>query len=115
VLRGTLQCICDTGPWDGTFVITVGFNCSVAKYSWSGLKKRDSIEARLKYADEIMEDILDSANEPVTGKRWYLQVREPLYFSEPPVQIFMAFGNRTIVKSESRFKLPSAKEVYGTR
>jgi DNA-directed RNA polymerase len=40
-----------------------------------GLKKRDSIEERLKYADEILEDILDSANQPVTGKRWYLQVR----------------------------------------
>jgi DNA-directed RNA polymerase len=40
-----------------------------------GLKKRDSIEERLQFADEILDDILDSANQPVTGKRWYLQVR----------------------------------------
>jgi DNA-directed RNA polymerase len=42
-----------------------------------GLKKRDSIEERLRYADEILEDILDSANNPVTGKRWYLQSDDP--------------------------------------
>lgn len=43
----------------------------------TGLKKRNSIEERLKFADEIMEDILDSANQPVAGKRWYLQSDDP--------------------------------------
>jgi len=32
----------------------------------TGLKKRDSIEQRLIYANEIMEDILDSADNPLT-------------------------------------------------
>lgn len=32
----------------------------------TGLKKKDSVEDRLKYADEIMPEILDSASDPLS-------------------------------------------------
>lgn len=32
----------------------------------TGLKKKESISKRLKYADEVMENILDSAENPLT-------------------------------------------------
>lgn len=31
-----------------------------------GVKKRESIEARLLYADEVMHEIVDSAENPMT-------------------------------------------------
>lgn len=43
----------------------------------TGLKKRDSIQDRLRYADEIMDDILDSADRPLTGKMWWSKSDEP--------------------------------------
>ncbi|KXJ71689.1 hypothetical protein RP20_CCG019929 [Aedes albopictus] len=43
----------------------------------TGLKKRDSVEERLKYADEIMDDILDSADRPLTGRMWWSSSDEP--------------------------------------
>ncbi|XP_001654145.2 DNA-directed RNA polymerase, mitochondrial isoform X2 [Aedes aegypti] len=43
----------------------------------TGLKKRDSVEDRLKYADEIMDDILDSADRPLTGRMWWSSSDEP--------------------------------------
>lgn len=43
----------------------------------TGLKKRDSIDERLRYAEEIMDDILDSADNPLTGRKWWTQSDEP--------------------------------------
>ncbi|KAL1122334.1 hypothetical protein AAG570_003739 [Ranatra chinensis] len=43
----------------------------------TGLKKRDAIEDRLKFADEIIPDILDSANDPLGGRRWWMESEEP--------------------------------------
>lgn len=43
----------------------------------SELKKKSPVEERLEYAEEIMEDILDSANNPIHGKRWWLQAEDP--------------------------------------
>ncbi|XP_062545891.1 DNA-directed RNA polymerase, mitochondrial [Armigeres subalbatus] len=43
----------------------------------TGLKKRESVEDRLKYADEIMDDILDSADRPLTGRMWWSTSDEP--------------------------------------
>ncbi|XP_053693422.1 DNA-directed RNA polymerase, mitochondrial [Sabethes cyaneus] len=43
----------------------------------TGLKKRDSIQDRLLYADAIMDDILDSADHPLTGRMWWSQSDEP--------------------------------------
>ena len=41
------------------------------------LKKKSPVEDRLAYADEVMEDILDSANNPLDGKRWWVQAEDP--------------------------------------
>ncbi|XP_043831430.1 DNA-directed RNA polymerase, mitochondrial [Dromiciops gliroides] len=43
----------------------------------TGLKKRESLKARLAYANEILEDILDSADKPMTGRKWWMDVDEP--------------------------------------
>ncbi|XP_074061040.1 DNA-directed RNA polymerase, mitochondrial [Macrotis lagotis] len=43
----------------------------------TGLKKRESLQARLAYANEILEDILDSADNPLTGRKWWMEVDEP--------------------------------------
>ncbi|CAG5864809.1 unnamed protein product [Menidia menidia] len=43
----------------------------------TGLKKRSSLQGRLEYADTIMEDILDSADNPLNGKKWWMNADEP--------------------------------------
>ncbi|XP_045347062.1 DNA-directed RNA polymerase, mitochondrial isoform X3 [Leopardus geoffroyi] len=43
----------------------------------TGLKKREPLQARLVFADEVMEDILDSADRPMTGRKWWMEVEEP--------------------------------------
>lgn len=43
----------------------------------TGLKKRNSIEERLSYADKCMDDILDSADNPLTGRQWWTKSDEP--------------------------------------
>ncbi|XP_042335589.1 DNA-directed RNA polymerase, mitochondrial isoform X2 [Sceloporus undulatus] len=43
----------------------------------TGLKKRNSLKERLAYANEIMADILDSADHPLTGKKWWMNTDEP--------------------------------------
>ncbi|XP_037530208.1 DNA-directed RNA polymerase, mitochondrial [Nematolebias whitei] len=43
----------------------------------TGLKKKSSLQGRLDYANEIMEDILDSADNPLNGKKWWMDADEP--------------------------------------
>ena len=43
----------------------------------TGTMKRDSVEDRIRHADEIMDDIIDSASNPFDGKRWWLQSDDP--------------------------------------
>ncbi|XP_041525870.1 DNA-directed RNA polymerase, mitochondrial isoform X2 [Microtus oregoni] len=43
----------------------------------TGLKKRDSLSMRLAFADQIMEEILDSADNPMTGRKWWMEADEP--------------------------------------
>lgn len=43
----------------------------------TGLKKRSGVEDRLKYAEEIFDLILDSADNPLTGKMWWSKSDEP--------------------------------------
>ncbi|XP_035269170.1 DNA-directed RNA polymerase, mitochondrial [Anguilla anguilla] len=43
----------------------------------TGLKKHSSLAGRLEYAESIMEDILDSADRPLTGRKWWMEVDEP--------------------------------------
>uniref|UniRef100_A0A1A7WLC6 DNA-directed RNA polymerase n=2 Tax=Iconisemion striatum TaxID=60296 RepID=A0A1A7WLC6_9TELE len=43
----------------------------------TGLKKRSSLQGRLDYANTLMEDILDSADNPLNGKKWWMDADEP--------------------------------------
>lgn len=43
----------------------------------TGFKKRDSVRERLLYAEEIMPEILDSADNPLTGRMWWSKSDEP--------------------------------------
>lgn len=43
----------------------------------TGLKKRESIKHRLSFANKILDDILDSADNPLDGKMWWTQSDEP--------------------------------------
>lgn len=43
----------------------------------TGLKKRNSIRERLLYAEQIMPEILDSADNPLTGGKWWTKSDEP--------------------------------------
>ncbi|KAJ8374547.1 hypothetical protein SKAU_G00051270 [Synaphobranchus kaupii] len=43
----------------------------------TGLKKHSSLAGRLEYADSIMDDILDSADRPLTGRKWWMGADEP--------------------------------------
>ncbi len=43
----------------------------------TGLKKREPVQARLDFAEEILDDILDSANDPMGGRKWWLESEEP--------------------------------------
>ncbi|XP_068447589.1 DNA-directed RNA polymerase, mitochondrial isoform X2 [Clinocottus analis] len=43
----------------------------------TGLKKRSSLDGRLEYANSIMEDVLDSADNPLNGKKWWMDADEP--------------------------------------
>lgn len=43
----------------------------------TGNKKRVSIAERLAYANDIIDDIIDSADRPLDGKRWWLDSDDP--------------------------------------
>ncbi|KAG7239014.1 hypothetical protein INR49_030279 [Caranx melampygus] len=43
----------------------------------TGTKKRSSLQGRLEYANTIMDDILDSADNPLDGKKWWMNADEP--------------------------------------
>ncbi|CAL4068042.1 unnamed protein product, partial [Meganyctiphanes norvegica] len=43
----------------------------------TGIKKRTNVEDRVRYCEEILDDILDSADNPLTGRRWWVQSDEP--------------------------------------
>lgn len=43
----------------------------------TGLKKRSSLQERLEFANSIMEDILDSADNPLNGKSWWMNADGP--------------------------------------
>lgn len=43
----------------------------------TGMKKRESIDERLKFANEILDCIVDSARNPLTGEMWWTKSDEP--------------------------------------
>ncbi|KAK2107914.1 hypothetical protein P7K49_013079 [Saguinus oedipus] len=43
----------------------------------TGLKKRELLQVLQAFADEVMSDILDSADRPMTGRKWWMGSEEP--------------------------------------
>lgn len=43
----------------------------------TGLLKRKSVKERMQFAEDHMDDMLDSANNPLEGRKWWLQSEEP--------------------------------------
>ncbi|CAG0894441.1 unnamed protein product [Darwinula stevensoni] len=43
----------------------------------TGKKKRSPISERLAHANEVMPEILDSAENPLSGRRWWMESEEP--------------------------------------
>ncbi|KAM6168686.1 DNA-directed RNA polymerase, mitochondrial [Erethizon dorsatum] len=43
----------------------------------TGLKKREPLHTRLAFANTMMDDILDSADWPMTGRKWWMEAEEP--------------------------------------
>ncbi|XP_011259925.2 DNA-directed RNA polymerase, mitochondrial isoform X1 [Camponotus floridanus] len=43
----------------------------------TGMKKKESIDQRLKFANEILDLIVDSARNPLTGEMWWTKSDEP--------------------------------------
>ncbi|XP_076977543.1 DNA-directed RNA polymerase, mitochondrial isoform X2 [Tamandua tetradactyla] len=43
----------------------------------TGFKKREPLSARLAFANTVMDDILDSADRPMTGRQWWRDADEP--------------------------------------
>lgn len=43
----------------------------------TGLKKRNSIQDRLIFAESVMQDIIDSADNPLDGRQWWLNSDDP--------------------------------------
>jgi len=43
----------------------------------TGLKKRESIEERLRYCNEILPLVFDSAEKPFDGEKWWAKSEEP--------------------------------------
>ena len=43
----------------------------------TGSKKRDSVRERLLYAEDVLSEIIDSAENPLTGRQWWTKSDEP--------------------------------------
>ncbi|XP_064077870.1 DNA-directed RNA polymerase, mitochondrial-like [Macrobrachium nipponense] len=43
----------------------------------TGFVKRESVEDRLKYCEKMLDNIMDSADNPLTGKKWWTKSDEP--------------------------------------
>ncbi|XP_066992363.2 DNA-directed RNA polymerase, mitochondrial [Anabrus simplex] len=55
-----------------------GFNwLKIHLVNLTGLKKREPLSKRLQYANKIMPEIIDSAENPLTGRMWWAQSEEP--------------------------------------
>ncbi|XP_015431251.1 PREDICTED: DNA-directed RNA polymerase, mitochondrial, partial [Dufourea novaeangliae] len=69
----------------------------------TSLKKSCSLKERLEYANENLDNILDSANNPLTGKMWWKESEEPWQTLACCMEIADALKAPDIEKYESRF------------
>ncbi|XP_043252193.1 DNA-directed RNA polymerase, mitochondrial-like [Colletes gigas] len=69
----------------------------------TNMKKGSSMEERLKFADENIENILDSAEKPLTGKMWWTQSEEPWQTLATCMEISNALKSPNIEEYQSKF------------
>ncbi|XP_060080512.1 DNA-directed RNA polymerase, mitochondrial-like [Ylistrum balloti] len=68
-----------------------------------GIKKRHSNKDRLAYANEMMEEILDSAENPLEGRMWWLEDENPWQALACCKEIAAAFHSKDHTKFVSHF------------
>ncbi|XP_058805084.1 DNA-directed RNA polymerase, mitochondrial isoform X3 [Phymastichus coffea] len=71
----------------------------------TGFKKRDPISERLRYADEIMDKILDSAEKPLSGAMWWSTSEEPWQTLAACMEIAAALKSPDPEKYETGFPI----------
>ncbi|XP_076247512.1 mitochondrial RNA polymerase isoform X2 [Calliopsis andreniformis] len=71
----------------------------------TNLKKKASIEERLAYANENLENMLDSAAKPLTGKMWWMKSEEPWQTLAGCMEIANALKAPNVEEYESRFPI----------
>ncbi|XP_076228642.1 mitochondrial RNA polymerase isoform X2 [Nomia melanderi] len=68
-------------------------------------KKSSSVKERLEYANENLENILDSAFKPLTGKMWWKESEEPWQTLAGCMEIANALKAPNVEEYESRFPI----------
>ncbi|XP_076632454.1 mitochondrial RNA polymerase isoform X2 [Colletes latitarsis] len=69
----------------------------------TNMKKGSSMKERLKFANQNMENILDSAEKPLTGKMWWTQSEEPWQTLATCMEISNALKSPNIEEYQSKF------------
>lgn len=71
----------------------------------TGLKKRDSVQDRLAYAESIMDDIIESADNPLKGRKWWTTSDDPWQTLACCMEIANAIRSPDPVTYMSRFPI----------
>ncbi|XP_012275000.1 DNA-directed RNA polymerase, mitochondrial [Orussus abietinus] len=69
----------------------------------TGRMKKEPVKNRLECANRIMDDILDSAENPLTGKMWWAEAEEPWQTLAACMEISAALGSPDPEKYVSKF------------
>ncbi|XP_063243144.1 DNA-directed RNA polymerase, mitochondrial [Bacillus rossius redtenbacheri] len=69
----------------------------------TGLKKKEPLSERLQYANKMMDEILDSADNPLTGCMWWAESEEPWQTLAACVEIARAVRSGDPARHECRF------------
>nr|XP_012149174.1 PREDICTED: DNA-directed RNA polymerase, mitochondrial isoform X3 [Megachile rotundata]XP_012149175.1 PREDICTED: DNA-directed RNA polymerase, mitochondrial isoform X3 [Megachile rotundata] len=69
----------------------------------TNFKKGSSVQERLEYANQNMENILDSATKPLTGKMWWAEAEEPWQTLAGCMEIANALKTPNVEEYVSRF------------
>lgn len=69
----------------------------------TNFKKGSSLKERLEYADQNMDNIIDSATKPLTGKMWWKQSEEPWQTLAGCIEIANALKSPNIEKYITSF------------
>lgn len=78
----------------------------------TGLRKRDSLRMRLRFADEVMEEILDSADNPMTvGNLVLFFLAAPVSASQPVGYSSLSSLPQMLTAADPSFPIPAAQQL----